>query len=201
MCSRPGAARAAEPEGPPNAQATPCVIGDSGHMHDEGPAPRRPIARIQLTGPLPGFPMAIDDIRADFALLDDWEDRYRYLIELGRGLAPLPEALRTDANKVRGCASQVWLASSAHAPSAGAPPVLELKGDSDAHIVRGLIAILLAIYSGKHAGDIIATDAVALFERLGLKEHLTPQRSNGFRSMVERIKSDARNALATSTVP
>ena len=74
-------------------------------------------------------------------------------------------------------------------------------GDSDAHIVRGLIAILFAIYSGKHARDILATDAVALFERLGLKEHLTPQRSNGFRSMVERIKSDARNALATSTVP
>jgi cysteine desulfuration protein SufE len=86
-------------------------------------------------------------------------------------------------------------------PNGQTGPVLSFVGDSDAHIVRGLIAILLTIYSGKHARDILATDAVALFERLGLKEHLTPQRSNGFRSMVERIKSDARSALATATVP
>ena len=142
--------------------------------------------------------MAIDDIRADFALLDDWEDRYRYLIELGRGLAPLPEALRTEANKVRGCASQVWLASSAHAPGAGAPPVLELQGDSDAHIVRGLIAVLFALYDGRAPAEILGTDARAVFAELGLKEHLTPQRSNGFFSMVERIRADAQ-ALAAAT--
>jgi len=95
---------------------------------------------------------------------------------------------------VQGCASQVWLATSV-APDGSGGPVLTFSGDSDAHIVRGLIAILFAVYSGKHAGDILATDAIALFERLGLREHLTPQRSNGFRSMVERIRSDARTAL------
>ncbi len=145
--------------------------------------------------------MMIDDITENFALLDDWDDRYRYLIELGRGLEPLPEAARTDANKVQGCASQVWLATRvepADQPDASdrAGPRLTFIGDSDAHIVRGLIAILLALYSGKGAGEILSTDAIALFERLSLREHLTPQRSNGFRSMVERIKSDARAAVA-----
>ena len=137
----------------------------------------------------------IDDITENFALLDDWDDRYRYVIELGRTLDALPEELRTEANKVQGCASQVWLATSVQ-PNGSAGPTLSFVGDSDAHIVRGLIAILFALYSGKHAPDILGTDAVALFERLGLREHLTPQRSNGFRSMVERIKSDARSALA-----
>ena len=137
----------------------------------------------------------IDDIIDNFALLDDWDDRYRYVIELGRTLAPLPEELRTDANKVQGCASQVWLGTSV-ARNGASGPTLSFVGDSDAHIVRGLIAILFALYSGKSARDILDTDAVALFEKLGLREHLTPQRSNGFRSMVERIKSDARSALA-----
>jgi len=137
----------------------------------------------------------IDDITENFALLDDWDDRYRYVIELGRTLDALPEELRTEANKVQGCASQVWLATSVQ-PNGSAGPTLSFVGDSDAHIVRGLIAILFALYSGKHAPDILGTDAVALFERLGLREHLTPQRSNGFRSMVERIKRDAREALA-----
>jgi cysteine desulfuration protein SufE len=144
--------------------------------------------------------MTIDEIIENFALLDEWDDRYRYVIELGRSLAPLDERDRNDANKVQGCASQVWV-STVVQPNGQAGPLLSFVGDSDAHIVRGLIAILFVIYSGKHASDILATDAVALFERLGLKEHLTPQRSNGFRSMVERIKSDARDALATSTVP
>ena len=138
--------------------------------------------------------MSIDDIRSDFALLDDWEDRYRYLIELGRALTPLPEELRTDVNKVRGCASQVWLASAA-APSTAGHAVLQLQGDSDAHIVRGLIAVLFALFDGKSADEILRTDAQAVFAELGLKEHLTPQRSNGFFSMVERIRKDAR-ALA-----
>ena len=141
--------------------------------------------------------MTFDAIRSDFALLDDWEDRYRYVIELGRSLPPLPEALRTEANKVRGCASQVWLATSRRQPNPGAEPVLAFVGDSDAHIVRGLIAILFAMYQGKTSQEILAVDATALFAELGLKEHLTPQRSNGFFSMVERIRHDAR-ALAAA---
>jgi cysteine desulfuration protein SufE len=137
----------------------------------------------------------IAEIVENFDLMEEWDDRYRYLIELGRALPPLPEAARNDANKVRGCASQVWL-STAVKPNGGSGPVLSFEGDSDAHIVRGLIAVLFALYSGKPAKDILSTDAVALFEKLGLKEHLTPQRSNGFRSMVDRIRRDANAALA-----
>jgi cysteine desulfuration protein SufE len=141
--------------------------------------------------------MTIETIRSDFALLDDWEDRYRYLIELGRELPPLPEALRTDANKVRGCVSQVWLASMTRPNgAAGQAPVFEFQGDSDAHIVRGLVAVLFALFQGKTAEDILRTDARAVFAELGLAEHLTPQRSNGFFSMVERIRSDARTLAA-----
>jgi cysteine desulfuration protein SufE len=139
----------------------------------------------------------IDDIIGNFAVLDDWDDRYRYLIELGRELPPLSEAAHSDANKVQGCASQVWLDTTVRQNGA-AGPMLIFEGDSDAHIVRGLIAILFAIYSGKAARDILATNAIKLFEEMGLREHLTPQRSNGFRSMVERIHSDARAALATA---
>ena len=138
--------------------------------------------------------MSIDEIIANFELLDDWDDRYRYLIELGRALPPLPEAARNDANKVRGCASQVWLATSIK-PNGASGPVLTFVGDSDAHIVRGLIAVLFALFSGKGAKDILVTDAIALFEKLGLREHLTPQRSNGFRSMVDRIRRDASAAV------
>lgn len=143
--------------------------------------------------------MTIETIRSDFALLDDWEDRYRYLIELGRELAPLPEALRTDSNKVRGCASQVWLASTTRRNGASGAPVLELQGDSDAHIVRGLIAVLFSLFQGKTADEALRTDAPAVFAELGLKEHLTPQRSNGFFSMVERIRNDARALAAAQT--
>ena len=138
----------------------------------------------------------IDEIIDNFSLLDDWDDRYRYLIELGRELPPLAAEAHNEANKVRGCASQVWLDTSVR-PNGASGPVLTFVGDSDAHIVRGLIAILFAMYSGRNAKDILATDAVALFEKIGLREHLTPQRSNGFRSMVDRIHSDARAALAT----
>ena len=138
---------------------------------------------------------AIDDIIENFTLLEEWDDRYRYVIELGRMLEPLPQELRTDTNKVQGCASQVWLGTTVK-PDGAAGPTLSFVGDSDAHIVRGLIAILFALYSGKSARDILDADAVALFEKLGLREHLTPQRSNGFRSMVERIKRDAGAALA-----
>ena len=111
-------------------------------------------------------------------------------------MTPLAERDRTEANKVQGCASQVWLATSVH-PNGQGGPMLTFCGDSDAHIVRGLIAILFAMFSGKQARDILSTDAIAVFERLGLREHLTPQRSNGFRSMVERIRADAQAALAT----
>ena len=138
----------------------------------------------------------IAEIIDNFSLLDDWDDRYRYLIELGRELPPLAAEAHNDANKVRGCASQVWLDTRVRPNGAGGP-VLTFVGDSDAHIVRGLIAVLFAMYSGRSAKHILTTDAVALFEKMGLREHLTPQRSNGFRSMVERIHSDARAALAT----
>lgn len=141
----------------------------------------------------------IDEIIENLSTLDVWDDRYRYLIELGRELPPLSPAAHNDANKVQGCASQVWLDTSVRPNGAGGP-VLTFAGDSDAHIVRGLIAILFAIFSGKPAKDILSADALSLFERMGLREHLTPQRSNGFRAMVERIRSDARAALATATV-
>src|SRR5271168_4723479 len=121
--------------------------------------------------------MTLENILADFQLLDDWEDRYRYVIELGRALPPLPEAARTEANRVRGCASQVWLATEVDGATDGAAPCLIFKGDSDAHIVRGLIAILFAIYSGRCADEIVRTDAQNVFWRLGLAVHLTPQRS------------------------
>ena len=139
--------------------------------------------------------MTIDEISENFAILDEWDDRYRYLIELGRMLPPLPEAARNDANKVQGCASQVWLTTGVAPGPSG--PVLSFTGDSDAHIVRGLIAILFAMYSQKPARDIVATDALAVFDRLGLREHLTPQRSNGFRSMVERIRANAEATPAS----
>jgi cysteine desulfuration protein SufE len=141
--------------------------------------------------------ITIDDIIENFSLLDDWDDRYRYVIELGRMLVPFPEAARTEANKVQGCASQVWLTTGIERNGA-AGPVLRFEGDSDAHIVRGLIAILFAVYSGKPAQDILDVDALALFDRLGLREHLTPQRSNGLKSMVGRIRTDAGNALAAA---
>lgn len=140
--------------------------------------------------------MTIDDILSNFELLDDWEDRYRYVIELGRGLPPLAESARTEANKVRGCASQVWLATKVDRAAAGIAPRLRFKGDSDAHIVRGLIAILFAIYSGQRAAEILRIDAQDVFRRLGLAEHLTRQRSNGFAAMAERIRTDARHALS-----
>lgn len=138
--------------------------------------------------------MRLSEIRDDFELLDDWEDRYRYVIELGRKLPPFPETERTEANKVRGCASQVWLVSRLEQPGDGSEPVLALEGDSDAHIVRGLIAVLLAIYAGKTPREILATDAQATFAELGLAAHLTQQRSNGLASMVERIRHDAAAA-------
>jgi cysteine desulfuration protein SufE len=140
----------------------------------------------------------IDEIRDNFALLEEWDDRYRYVIELGRMLEPMPEAEHSLDNKVQGCVSQVWLSKKLDR-SGGNGPVLKYLGDSDAHIVRGLIAILLTLYSGRPPQEILATDAAAVFDEFGFREHLTPQRSNGLRSMVERIRSDARAALATAS--
>lgn len=144
--------------------------------------------------------MSIEEIVENFSLLDDWDDRYRYVIELGRTLDALPDSARIDANKVQGCASQVWLISRLE-PDGAAGSALTFLGDSDAHIVRGLVAILLTLYSGKRARDILSADAMALFHQLGLGAHLTPQRSNGFRSMVERIRAHARAALEGQPVP
>jgi cysteine desulfuration protein SufE len=141
---------------------------------------------------------AIDEIVENFGFLDDWEDRYRYVIELGNALEPLSEAEHSDQYKVRGCASQVWLVADVRQGPDGKPPVLVFRGDSDAHIVRGLIAILIALYSGKTADFIAKYDAEALFAELGLGDHLTQQRSNGLASMVARIRSDAEAVLQNS---
>jgi cysteine desulfuration protein SufE len=137
---------------------------------------------------------SIDEITENFELLDEWDDRYRYVIELGRALPPLADDAHTETNKVRGCASQVWLLTHVK-PDDAAGPTLNFEGDSDAHIVKGLIAILFALYSGKPAKHILDTDAIALFDKLGLRENLTPQRSNGLRAMVERIRADAKASL------
>ena len=130
----------------------------------------------------------LQQIIDDFAFLEEWEDRYRFVIELGKALPDLAEDKRTAANKVQGCASQVWLVS--HVGD-GADPVMTFEGDSDAHIVRGLVAIVLAIYSGKRASDIAALDAIDTFNEIGLVEHLSSQRANGLRSMVKRIREEA----------
>jgi cysteine desulfuration protein SufE len=139
------------------------------------------------------FSADIERIFEDFEFLDEWEDRYRYVIDLGRDLPPFPESARTPQNKVQGCVSQVWLETTR---SDGPDPVMRFAGDSDAHIVRGLVAIMLALFSGRRASEIAKIDAEAVLKRLGLDEHLTPQRANGLRSMVARIRRDAAAAAA-----
>lgn len=140
--------------------------------------------------------MSIDDLIEDFSFLDDWEDRYRYVIELGKDLVPLTEEEHSAANKVQGCVSQVWLVTEPQ--TKGGTTIVNFRGDSDAFIVRGLIAIVLRIYSGKSVQEILSIDARGIFEKLGLNEHLSPQRSNGLYSMVERVKADASAALAAA---
>lgn len=132
---------------------------------------------------------AIDNLISDFELLDDWEDRYRHLIELGRAVPAMEDAFKTPATKVMGCASQVWIHSRVVEDDKGKH--LLLQGDSDALIVKGLIAIVLMMFAPMTLPEIIASDAAAIFAKLGLKDHLTPQRSNGLASMVARIKADA----------
>lgn len=142
--------------------------------------------------PLP----SIEEIRDNFHFLEDWEDRYRYIIDLGYQLPPYPEEFRGEAHKVRGCASQVWLHVRKENSPAGT--VLHFQADSDAHIVSGLIAILLSLYSGKTARQILSDDAQALLDEMKLGEHLTAQRANGLVAMVKRIKDEAK---AAQTIP
>ena len=140
----------------------------------------------------------IDELIENFSLIEDWEERYRYVIELGKELEPLPEAAHNESNKVRGCASQVWVETNVQTRP-GQAPVLSFRGDSDAHIVKGLVLIVLAYYSGRGADEILQRNALDLFEQLGLSAHLTPQRSNGVRAMIERIRADARTALLSQS--
>ncbi|MEH6725651.1 MAG: SufE family protein [Hyphomicrobiales bacterium] len=137
--------------------------------------------------------MNITDVIENFSYLDDWEDRYKYVIELGKELEPMPDALQVDANKVRGCTSQVWLATSVS--ERNGEPVLHFLGNSDAHIVRGLVCITLAIYNDKTAQEIVDLDAEAIFQKIQLREHISAQRSNGLNSMLQRIRADAHNLL------
>lgn len=130
----------------------------------------------------------VNDLADEFALLEDWEARYRHVIELGAALPALKAEAKTDANRVKGCVSQVWLVAEAQE---GDPPILTFRADSDAHIVRGLVAILLAIYSGRAPDEILAFDAEAALAKLGLDAHLSPQRANGLRAMVTRIRETA----------
>lgn len=141
--------------------------------------------------------ISIDDILADFDVIDDWEERYRYVIELGRQLKPLAESDRSEANKVRGCASQVWLATRVARDGDGAVR-LSFTGDSDAHIVKGLVAVMIALFSARTAQEILTLDPEPTFAAIGLREHLTPQRANGVASMIERIRADARAALSAT---
>ncbi len=143
-----------------------------------------------MTSPITPLAEIIDNC----AYLDDWQDRMSYVIELGRKLPEMPEALRTSENKVQGCASQVWLVT--HANDDDSDPILTFEGESDAHIVRGLVAIVLSIFSGRPASEIVKTDALDLFNRMGLIEYLTAQRANGLRSMIKRIKDEAAQKLA-----
>lgn len=135
-----------------------------------------------------------EEIVADFAFLDDWEDRYRYVIELGKAMPPLPDALRSAATRVEGCASQVWIVP--RLEGAGSAARFDFDGESDAMIVRGLIAVLHALYAGLSPEEVLAVDAPAELGRLGLEQHLSSQRSNGLRAMVGRIRAIAGTALA-----
>ena len=135
-------------------------------------------------------PAAFTEIAENLSYLDDWEDRYKYIIELGQTLPPLTESEKNSATKVNGCVSQVWLVTERIGN------LLSYRGESDAMIVRGLAAILIALYSGRPASEIAATDAIALFDELGLREHLSTQRSNGLVAMANRIRSEARALVA-----
>lgn len=135
--------------------------------------------------------MTINQIISNFEFLDNWEERYRYVIDLGRKLPDLDDSQKIEENRVKGCVSNVWLVTNVHE---GDPPTLEFNADSDAHIVRGLVAILLIVYSGKTPAEIVNIDIRGIFQQLDLEKHLSPSRSNGFFSMVERIQTLANAA-------
>jgi cysteine desulfuration protein SufE len=137
---------------------------------------------------LMNHPSAFSKIADNLGFLDDWEDRYSYIIELGKALPPLSPDEHAPEHKVHGCVSQVWLVSEGDAAE------MRFRGDSDAMIVKGLVAVLIALYSGRPASEIAETDAIALFDEMGLREHLTTQRSNGLVAMVNRMRSEARAA-------
>ncbi len=143
----------------------------------------------------PSMDETLDELADDFEALGDWEERYRHVIDLGRELEPMADDERVETNKVRGCASQVWLVR-----EAGEAGRLRFRGDSDAHIVRGLIAILLRLYSGHRPEEILAFDAKSAVARLGLSEALSSQRANGLAAMVERIRRDAETARAGASI-
>ncbi len=142
-------------------------------------------------GPMTTTPATLDALQEDFALLDNWEDRYRYLIDLGRGLRPMPDALKTAYSKVEGCMSQVWVTAHTRTDDGGRV-TMDYLADSDAIIVRGLIAVLLAAYSGLTPAEAAATDVGPIFDRLGLGEHLSLNRRNGFVAMIGRLRDEAR---------
>lgn len=137
------------------------------------------------------MPQNIQDMIDDFSFLDDWEDRYMHVIELGKSLAPLADDERNADTKVNGCVSQVWLVREVNENN-----IITFRGDSDAHIVKGLVAVVLTIFSGRTAQEISDIDALTILSKLGLEEHLTPQRSNGLRAMIARIKRDAAQLVA-----
>ena len=141
--------------------------------------------------------MQLDQILSDFEFIDEWEDRYRYIIELGNQLPPYPEVNKTEATKVKGCVSQVWL-SFKREKTEGGQEQIHLTGDSDAHIVRGLMAIVFSIFSGKTPQEILGTDVQKIFENLELKDHISPQRSNGLNAMVQRIQQEAATLSTAS---
>ncbi len=140
--------------------------------------------------------MQLEELADTFEMLGDWEERYRYLIELGRKLPPLPEAEHNEANKVRGCMSQVWMSARTEP---GPPLKLHFSGDSDAHIVKGLIAVVFMLYSDRTPREILDTDIGGAFARLGLDSNLSMNRRNGFYSMVERIKAMAAQAVGETS--
>jgi cysteine desulfuration protein SufE len=140
--------------------------------------------------------MNIDELVDTFELLGDWEERYRFIIDLGRKLPPMPEADHNEANKVRGCMSQVWLT---HQVVPGPPLKLAFQGDSDSHLVKGLIALLFQLCSDQTPQEILALDIESAFTRLGLENHITMNRRNGFYAMVERIRAMAKNQTTAQT--
>jgi cysteine desulfuration protein SufE len=157
----------------------------------KGGPPRRRRAISASSTHLSGLALpTIETIREDFAFLDDWEDRYRYVIDLGKALEPLSEAAHNETTKVRGCVSQVWIERETITRADG-EAVLHFRGDSDSHLVRGLVAIAIALFSDRTPAEILAIDAKTTFRELGLEQHLTPQRSNGVRAMIERMRADA----------